>query len=160
MCIVKLSVYGFLNVGILYSLTHGNYVYRQMHSVTRCSHLILDLCSRQSALNFPFLPGLNLSIVAECFPNYWSLTRFLTHLNPSAKKLGFGLSALVPRRRCWDYSLVRSPLGSVLYGLRLCKKGCCFLATECYTHTHEHTHTHGHMKSSTNDSEMLFFRMS
>lgn len=48
----------------------------------------MDLCPQQPALNFPFLPVLEFSIVTECFLNYVSLTRFSDPLKPIYKKIG------------------------------------------------------------------------
>ncbi len=124
-----------------------------MYCVTHCSHLILDLCLRQAALHFPSPPGLDLWIVAECFLKPHT---FLTHLKPSAKNLGFGPSARL-RRRCWDYSLVRSPLrGRSLMGHDSVRRDVVFWSLNA-THTHTHTHTYVHEVIHLNTLRCCFF---
>ena len=57
-------------------------------------------------------PSWTFPIATDCSLKCWRLTHFLSDpLKKKKKKLGSGLSAPVLCRRCWDYSLVRSPLG-------------------------------------------------
>lgn len=151
---MKVSVYSFLNIGILYSLTHGNYVYRQTHSVMHKGFAAVIwswICALGSLHSISLSwPGLDLSIVTECFPKYWSLTRFLTHLNPICTKIG-----LWPRCSGSPQALLglqfseATAWGQSFMGYGWVRRDVVFLplnTTRTHTHVHAHkvTHVHAH----------------
>lgn len=130
-------------------LAHGNYVYRQTDSIAlrgfAAAAVIWSWICASGSLHSISLscPGWTFSIVGV-LPKLLKPHTFSDPLKPicttkkKKKKLGTDLSALVLRRRCWDYSLVRQTTwGQHFTGSGFLKRDVVFLPL-ITTHT-KHT---------------------